>query len=120
MLQSYDRKLSVPILALLICLAATGSTAAQTATPAAYPVAPDPSECVAEPASLEEISTMLATPIAEPAGSPAPFVTPAGEPADAETSAGVIASLRHVFSCANAGDALRVASLYTDDFVRDF
>jgi hypothetical protein len=32
----------------------------------------------------------------------------------------VIATLRQVFACANAGDVLRVASLYTDDFVRDF
>jgi hypothetical protein len=120
MLRSYDRKLSVPILALLICLAVTGSTAAQTATPAAYPVAPDPSECVAEPASPEEIVTILATPVAETAGSPTPFVAPEGEPADAETSDEVIATLRQVFACANAGDALRVASFYTDDFVRDF
>jgi hypothetical protein len=119
-LRSYERKLSVPVLAFLICLATTGSTPAQTATPAAYPVAPDPSECIAEPASPEEIITFLATPVAELAGSPAPFARPAGEPADAETSAEVIATLRQVFACANAGDALRVASFYTEDFVRDF
>jgi hypothetical protein len=119
-LRPYERKLSVTLLVLLICLATAGSTPAQTATPAAYPVAPDPSECIAEPASLDEIVTILATPVAEPAGSLAPFARPAGEPADAETSAEVIATLHQVFACANAGDALRVASFYTDDFVRDF
>jgi hypothetical protein len=119
-LRSCERKLSVPVLALLICLATPGSTLAQTATPAAYPVAPDPSECIAEPASPEEIVTFLVTPVAEPAGSPVPFVRPPGEPADAQTSAEVIATLRQVFACANAGDALRVASFYTDEFVRYF
>jgi hypothetical protein len=119
-LRSYERIPSVPVLALLICLATPGSTPAQTAIPAAYPVAPDPSECIGEPASPDEIVAVLATPVAEPPGSPAPFVRPAGEPADAEISAEVIATLRQVFACANAGDALRVASFYTDDFVRDF
>ena len=79
---------------LLLSLAAAGPTLAQTATPAAYPVAPDPSECVVEPAPIEEIAAILGTPVAEPAGSASPFVPPASEPADAETSAEVIATLR--------------------------
>ena len=120
MLRSYDRKMRVSVLALLICFTATGSTTAQTATPAAYPVAPDPSECVIEPIPIEEIVRILGTPLAEPGGSPVPFVIPPGKPADAETSADVVATLRQVFACANAGDPLRIASLYTDDFVRDF
>jgi hypothetical protein len=119
-LQSYERKLSVPVLALLLFLASADSAVAQTATPAAYPVAPDPSECVIEPALIEEIATILGTPVAEPGGSATPFVPPAGEPADAETSAEVVATLRQVFACANAGDLPRVASLFTDDFVRNF
>jgi hypothetical protein len=108
------------MLALLICLVATESTVAQTATPAAYPVAPDPSECVSEPVPIEEIARVLMTPVAETSVSATPFVTSGSEAADAELSAAVIATLRQVFACANAGDALRVASLYTDDFVRDF
>ena len=120
MQRSYGSKLSVVILALLICLAATSSTAAQTATPAAYPVAPDPRECVAEPTSTEEIAATLATPVAQVFSSPAPSDASAGAPAGEETSAEVIATLRQVFACANAGDALRVASFYTDDFVREF
>jgi len=119
-LRSYERKLSVPILALLFCLAKAGSTLAQSATPAAYPVAPDPSECKVQPASPEEISTILGTEVVKPAGSPAPFVIPPAKPANTETSTEVIATLRQLFACANAGDALRVASFYSDDFVRDF
>jgi hypothetical protein len=116
----YESKLSVPVLTLLICLVATGSTSAQSATPAAYPIAPDPSECTVEPASPEEVATILGTPVADPAGSPAPFVIAQGTPADPETSAAVIATLRQVFACANASDPLRVAGLYTDDFMRNF
>jgi hypothetical protein len=83
-------------------------------------VAPDPSECVIEPAPIEEIATIMGTPVAEPIDSATSFVPTAGEPADAEMSAEVVATLRQLFACANAGDALRVASLYTDDFLRDF
>ena len=120
MLGCLGRKLSVPALTILLSLAATEFAAAQAATPAAYPVAPDPRECVIEPATAEEIGVILGTPVAEPADSATPFVPAAGEPADAETSAAVIATLRQVFACANAGDPLRVASLFTDDFVRGF
>jgi hypothetical protein len=119
-LQSCELKRRVPVLALLLSLTFANSTGAQTATPAAYPVAPDPSECVVEPAPVEEIAAILGTPVAGPADSATPFAPPAGEPADAETSAEVIATLRQVFACANAGDALRVSSLYTNDFVRNF
>ena len=120
MLRSDVCKQTGLIVALLISLVAAGSTTAQTATPASYPVAPDPSECIAESASLEKIATILRTPVAEPAGSPAPFLIPTGKPADSETSAHITATLRQVFACANAGNARRVASFYTDEFVRDF
>ena len=120
MLPSYDRKLTVPVLVLLLSLATAGPTLAQKATPAAYPVAPDPSECVIDPAPIEEIAAILGTPVAEPAVSPSPFVPPASQPADPETSAKVVATLRQIFACANAGDPLRFSSLFTDDFVRNF
>ena len=120
MLQSCERNLRVPGLALLLSLTFASSTGAQTPTPAAYPVAPDPSECVIEPAPVEEIAAILGTPVAGPADSATPFAPPAGEPADAETSAEVIATLHQVFACANAADPLRVANLFTDDFVRIF
>jgi hypothetical protein len=120
MLGCLGPKFSVPALAILLTLAATEFAAAQAATPAAYPVAPDPRECVNAPTAVEEIGVILGTPVAEPADSATPFVPPAGEPADAETSAAVIATLRQVFACANAGDPLRVASHFTDDFMRNF
>jgi hypothetical protein len=120
MLQSCEHKLSLPVLALLLSLAGPGSTVAQTATPAAYPVAPDPSECVIEPTPVEEIGAILGTPVAETGDSATPFVPLVGAPADVETSAEVVATLRQVFACANAGDRLRVASLFTDDFVHNF
>jgi hypothetical protein len=114
------RKPSVPVFAILLSLAAFEFAAAQAATPTAYPVAPDPRDCVVDPATVEEIGVILGTPVAEATDSGTPFVPAAGEPADAETSAAVIATLRQVFACANAGDPLRVASLFTDDFVRNF
>jgi hypothetical protein len=69
---------------------------------------------------VEEIAAILGTPVADSGVGATPFALSAGEPAEAETSAQVVATLRHVFACANAGDPLRVASLFTDDFVRDF
>jgi hypothetical protein len=104
----------------MLFLMVTDSTMAQTGTPATYPVAPDPSECVVEPAEIEEIAATLGTPVAGTTDSATPFVPPAGEPADPDTSAEVVATLHQVFACANAADPLRVASLFTDDFVRVF
>ncbi len=118
--QRYRTQVGGACLSLLLSMFAIHATTAQTATPAAYPVAPDPSECVVAPAPIEAIEAILGTPVAEPAGTPARFMPPTGEPADAETSAEVVATLRQVFACANAGDLLRVTGLYTDDFVRDF
>jgi hypothetical protein len=120
MLQCREHKLRVPVMALLLSLTFADATGAQTAMPAAYPVAPDPAECVIEPASIEEIAAIMGTPVAGTADSATPFVPPAGEPADLETSAEVVATLHQVFACANAGDLPRVASLFTDDFVRNF
>ena len=120
MLWSHARKLTVFALALRLSQAAAGPTLAQTATPAVYPTAPDPNECVVESTPMEEIAAILGTPVAEPDDNATPFAPPAGQPADAETSAQVVATLHQVFACANAGDRLRVASLFTDDFVRNF
>ena len=119
-LQAHCRKMSVAGVAFLLSLVAADCAVAQTATPAAYPVAPDPSECIVEPAPIEEIAAIMGTPVAEPTEVATPFVPPAGEPADAETSDAVLATLHQVFACANAGDRLRVASLFTDDFTRNF
>jgi hypothetical protein len=115
-----DRTSGVLVLMLLLSLEAADSTMAQTGTPAGYPSAPDPSECVVEPTPIQEIAAILGTPVAESSDSATPFVPAAGSPADAKTSAAVFATLRQLFACANAGDPLRIASLYTDEFIRDF
>jgi len=115
-----SRRSGVMALVLLLSLVSAGSSLAQTGTPAAYPVAPDPRECISEPTPIEEIAAILETPGADSTNAAATFVPPAGTPADAQTSADVVATLRQVFACANAGNPLRVASLYSDDFLRDF
>jgi hypothetical protein len=94
--------------------------AAETATPAAFPVAPDPADCVTAPVAVETIGAMLATPSASSPASPAPFTLPDGEPADPQTAGEVASVLHQVFACTNAGDLLRVYAFFTDDFVRDF
>src|SRR5688500_15949031 len=86
-LWSHARKLTVFALALLLSQAAAGPALAQTATPAVYPTAPDPNECVVESTPMEDIAAILGTPVAEPDDNATPFAPPAGQPADAETSA---------------------------------
>ena len=110
----------------VVVLLAGGSAdaAAQDATPAPYPVAPDPAECVVAPRPLAEVVTVVRTPAAGApaplAASPTPFVRPPGAPADPETAAAVTATIRQLFACTNAGDFLRVYALFTDDFLRAF
>lgn len=96
---------------------------AQEATPAAYPLTPDPADCRIEPRSIESLIAVMGTPAAaSPAApaSPTPFVRPDGEPADAATAAAVIATVHEVFACANAGDFLRIYANFTDDYLRHF
>jgi hypothetical protein len=93
------------------------------ASPAAYPMAPDPADCIVAPRSIESVTAVVGTPAADdPAAgaSPTPFVRPEGEPADAATTTAVTSILHQLFACANGGDFLRVFALYTDDFLRDF
>ena len=116
----HGRKPTARLLALLLTLAVADSTVAQSATPAAYPQAPDPRECVIAPSPIEKIASIMGTPTPDPTDNATAFVPPAGEPADLETAAAVVATLRQVFACANAGDPLRVSALFTDDFVRGF
>ncbi|MBA3450779.1 MAG: nuclear transport factor 2 family protein, partial [Chloroflexia bacterium] len=82
---------------------------------------PDPAECVVAPKPVAQIAAVLGTPVADPfPATPEPFVIPMGEPASDETAGAVIATLRQVFACANAGDPLRFSSLYSDDFLHGF
>ena len=87
------------------------------------PATPDPAECVVEPrpASFFEplvAEILTATPTARHDATPlAP--EEAGEPVDAATEAEVVALLRQVVACANAGDFPRLAALFTDDAARE-
>jgi hypothetical protein len=95
--------------------------AARQATPAAYPATPLPAECVIEPVPVTHVMGLLATPVAASRqAEPTPFVLPDGVPADEETAAAVTATLHQLFACVNAGDPLRFATLFSDDFIRDF
>jgi hypothetical protein len=107
-------------LALVVIAAVAGTAGAQTPPPATYPLTPDPKDCLVEPAPLEGVINVLKTPVAAPPASPTPFVLPLTVPADAEVASGVVATLYEVFACANAGDPLRVVSLFTADFMRAF
>jgi hypothetical protein len=106
--------------ALLFVAFAATPAGAQTPPPAVYPITPDPKDCAVEPASLDGVITVLQTPVAAAAASPTPFAPPLSVPADAEVASDVVATLYEVFACANAGDPLRVSSLFTADFMRAF
>lgn len=117
------RRLLAVGMAVLAATVSVAGVAAQEATPAPFPVAPDPAECRIEPRPVADVVAVVATPVAGAPGSaadPAPFVPPAGEPVDAATSEAIAATMRELFACTNAGDFLRVYALFTDDFVRDF
>ena len=118
------------VVALLALLAASPRAAAQDATPAAgaFPITPDPADSTVEPRSAEELLALwydpegtplaaAATPTAEQA---AAVTIPLGPPADAATAAAVAATVSGVFSCFEAGDALRAYAHFTDDLARQF
>ena len=109
----------------LVVLLAAGSfdAGAQEATPAAYPLAPDPADCRVEPRPIESVVEVVGTPAAGDAvapASPTPFVRPQGEPADAATTEAVVATVHQLFACANAADFLRIFALFTDEYLRVF
>jgi hypothetical protein len=106
--------------AILLVLSSIHIASAQTPPPAIYPVTPDPRDCLVEPAPLEGVINVLKTPVAAAPASPTPFAPPLSVPADAEVASDVVATLYEVFACANAGDPLRVVSLFTADFMRAF
>ncbi len=120
-LLNQDGSRLLPILAaLLLVLASFDTGGAQTPPPATYPLTPDPADCAVEPAPVEGVIAILETPVAAPTASPTPFEPPLSVPADAEIASDVVATLYEVFACANAGDPLRFASLFTADFMRAF
>ncbi len=107
---------------ILLTVSSTGARA-QDATPAVYPLTPDPADCRIEPLPIESLIAVMGTPAADsPAApaSPTPFVRPDGEPADEATTEAVVATVHEVFACANAGDFMRIYANFTDDYLRHF
>ena len=115
--------------ALLVAALAAGHAPglAQDATPAAFPVTPDPAECRVAPRPPEEVLALLA---GTPAAAASPTVgrlsavgseaeLPAGEPADADTVAQIVATVRELIACNNAGQFARVFAFYTDGLIRE-
>jgi hypothetical protein len=98
----------------------SGALAQEMATPGPFPQTPDPAACVVEALPADDVLAVLAAAPATPAVSTPDAVDLQETPADAETADAVKATLLQVFACANAGDPLRFASLYTDQFLRDF
>jgi hypothetical protein len=106
---------TLPSLALAAALLAGGASAGD-ATPT--PDAPPPELCQVTAPSLAQLNAIVATPPAEPGGTPAVDVIPSGTPADVATLAGITATLRELVGCYNAGELLRSYGLYTEDYLR--
>lgn len=101
---------------------ATATTGAPDPALASPPVAPDPAECRVEPRPADLFDQLTAAPAAAAASptvveSPTPFLLPAGDPPTADAEAAAIATVREVIACRNAGDAGRLAALYTDAYL---
>ena len=108
--------------ATLALLLASSIPAGARSIPARQAVdTPAPGECRVGRRSLEALRRLAATPTpadAEPTADASAFRPPAGEPADPETVAAIAATQRQATACANAGDRIRVMSLYSEAFVR--
>ncbi len=115
---------------LFVAISAGGLAAAQDATPtggdagvtlATPPVAPDPAECVVEPRPGDPFEQLTPPPVAAASPtvveSPTPFLLPAGDPPTADAEAAAVATVREAIACRNAGDAGRLAALYTDAYL---
>ena len=117
--------LTALVFSTLLTLSVSHSIAAQDTT--SLPVTPDPTECTAEPVTVEELLALAgATPVPgtpganmeETAATPGAVTLPAGEPADEETVAAVTASLREALACLNTGNFLTAFAFFSDDFQR--
>ena len=124
------RRSLVPISVLVALVGLVAGSArpavAQDATPVASPGA---AVCTVEPRTADELialwfedvagtPTLRATPTPQAVAAEAEL--PAGEPADAATLAAIVATVREVEACFNAGEFARGLALFTDDLVRQF
>jgi hypothetical protein len=97
-----------------------------------FPLEADPAACIAEPRDRDQLLELWFDESDAPAATPMPadgsmgesgameLSVPVGPPADAATQAALADTVRHVFSCFAAGDALRAFALFTDDLAVTF
>lgn len=110
------------VCSLALAAAPAGSPGAEAAS-AATRDAPPPEECRVGRRSAETLTNLAATPMpvpisASPTAAAEPFALPTGEPIDGTTVQAIAATQREAIACANAGDRIRVLSLYSESFVR--
>lgn len=118
------RRFAWLIAGLLGCLSllptvGVAQTTTVTPTPSATRDVPLPAECTIEPLTLEHVREVYARPAASPVAIPAsPVAQPDGTVADAETTEAVIATIRQLIACGNAGDFWRLLATYSDRFLQ--
>ena len=102
---------------MVVWLLNSGDGIAQAATPFTLPATPNPVECGIEPRSEDEITALLATPVA---ATPAAESEVDGTPADHATTAFAVSIVREALACGNAHGFPGVAALLSDAaLVRD-
>jgi hypothetical protein len=103
--------------AFVITGAVVPTASAQQATPPTGEVIPA-SECQVEARDFTSLREMIGTPTAGATPSVSQAEQPQGEEADQATIDAVTATYRELVACVNAGDFLRVYSLYSEGYVR--
>src|SRR5689334_18276497 len=103
--------------ALVVSAVLTPVAGAQQATPPAGEVVPA-SECQITPRDFNSLRQLIGTPTAAATPSIAQAQQPQGEEAGQATIDAVTATYRQLVACINAGDFLRVYSLYSEGYVR--
>lgn len=110
------------VLMLGFSLLTPGVALAQDGTPGSTPVAGCAGVAPRNERDLQALSgpppAPLGTPVVETTPVATPFVMPAGDEASEEDVAAVSDLYRTFTDCVNTGDFLRVASLYTDQYLQ--
>ena len=113
------RRLSALLIAMILLPL---RASAQEASPAAFPIFPDPSECQATPRTAVEIDAFAP----RQRGTPSPetnarrlVLKGSTVPASAEEIAGITATAREYAACMSRKDGGRALGLYTDDLITE-
>jgi len=107
----------IALVPLLAFSAFSTRTSGATQTPEVL-VSPPATACLAPPITFDALTSLLATPHANPNADDQAATIPEGTPADAATIAGMRATLQELVACFNAGEVLRAYALYTPDYLR--